>query len=46
MTNYMQSRGKWVCGGGQADNNKATFSLDAAAVAVVAAAVAGADGLQ
>lgn len=38
----MTGNGKSGCGGGEADNNKATFSLDAAAAAVAGAG----DGLQ
>lgn len=41
----MTGNGRSGCGGEEADNNKATFSLDGAAA--VSAAVAGAaDGLQ
>lgn len=40
----MTGKGASGCGREEADNNKATFSLDADAA--VAAAVAGADGLQ
>lgn len=44
----MTGNGGSDCGGGEADNNMATFSLDAAvAAAAIGAAVAGAgDGLQ